>query len=98
VLIGAITLLLLVGYGVDRVSALRRAAIYIETICLSLTTFLLMAPTVSETLRRVPDDHPFVTDMKSPLLLNAHLGLFVALMVGVIAQVIFLRRCMHSGR
>ena len=91
--IGAATLvLLLAGYGVGYVAALGRARVYLETVLLSLTVFLLMVPTVSETLRRVPDGHPIVTDPESPLLKGA-LGLIgVTLVVGVIAQIIHLRR------
>ncbi|WP_044559935.1 hypothetical protein [Azospirillum sp. B4] len=91
--IGVLTLaLLLAGYGVGRVSALGRARTYLETIFLSLTAFLLMVPTVSETLRRVPDGHPLVTDLKSPLLLGAQASLLFALIIGVTAQIVFLRR------
>lgn len=91
--IGAATiLLLLLGYGVGRLPRLGRAAGYIETISLSLTAFLLMVPTVSEVLRRVPDGHPLVTDPKSPLLLGALASLLVALVLGVTAQIIHLRR------
>ena len=91
--IGAATLvLLLAGYGVGRLPIAKSVAIYAETILLSLTTFLLMVPTVSETLRRVPDGHPLVTDLKSPLLLGAQGGLFLALIAGVTAQIIWLRR------
>lgn len=91
--IGAATiLLLLAGYSVGRVSALGRSAKYLETIFLSLTAFLLMVPTVSETLRRVPDGHPFVTDPKSPLLLGSQAGLLVILIIGLAAQIIHLRR------
>ncbi|WP_198924654.1 hypothetical protein [Nitrospirillum viridazoti] len=85
-------LLLLAGYGVGRVPGLGRAGRYLETIFLSLTAFLLMVPTVSETLRRVPDGHPLVTDLKSPLLLGAQAGLLVLLVIGVAAQILFLRR------
>lgn len=91
--IAVITLgLLLAGYGVGRVRALGRAGVYLETILLSVTVFFLMLPTVSEVLRRVPDGHPLVTDLKAPLLLGAQGGLLVALIVGVTAQVIYLRR------
>lgn len=89
---GATILLLLVGYGIGRLPSLGRAARYIETICLSLTAFLLMVPTVSEVLRRVPDGHPFVTDLRSPLLLGSQAALLVALVLGVTAQIIHLRR------
>jgi ribose/xylose/arabinose/galactoside ABC-type transport system permease subunit len=88
----ATLVLLLAGYGVGQLTSLGRAADYIETICLSLTAFLLMLPTVTETLRRVPDGHPLVTDLKSPLLLGAQGSLLVILVVGLAAQMIYLRR------
>lgn len=84
--------LLLAGYGVGRLAWLGRAAVYIETVCLSLSAFLLMIPTVSETLRRVPDGHPLVTDLKSPLLLGAQAALLLVLIVGLGAQIIYLRK------
>jgi hypothetical protein len=91
--IGIITIaLLLAGYGVGRVAWLGRAQVYVETILLSLTAFFLMVPTVSETLRRVPDGHPFVTDLKSPVLLGAQAGIALALVIGVTAQMVYLRR------
>lgn len=91
--IGAATIvLLLAGYGVGRLQGLGRTARYIETICLSLTAFLLMVPTATETLRRVPDGHPLVTDLHSPLLLGTQGGLLVILIVGLTAQIIYLRR------
>lgn len=93
----ATILFLVVGYGIGRMTSLGRAAIYIETICLSLTAFLLMVPTVSETLRRVPNGHPFVTDPKSPLLLGSLAGLAATLVIGVTAQILFLRKKSKSS-
>jgi hypothetical protein len=91
--IGVVTLLLLsIGYGIGRLPKAGRAGVYVETICLTLTTFLLMLPTVTETLRRVPDGHPLVTDLKSPLLLGAQGTLLILLIIGVTAQIIYLRR------
>ncbi|MFD2262448.1 hypothetical protein ACFSM5_06070 [Lacibacterium aquatile] len=88
----ATILFLLVGYAAGRVPALGRAARYVETISLSLTVFLLMVPTVSETLRRVPEGHPFVTDLQSPLLLGSQGALLLMLILGLTAQIIYLRR------
>lgn len=85
-------LLLVLGYGVAHISSIGRAAVYIETIALSLTAFLLMVPTVSETLRRVPDGHPFVTDLTSPLLLGSQGALLVILIIGVTVQIMSLRK------
>jgi hypothetical protein len=95
-LIAVVTLaLLLVGYGVDRLPGRQKAKRYVETISLTLTSFLLMLPTVSETLRRVPDGHPIVTDPKSPILLGAMLTLLVLLIAGLTAQIVYLRRQKH---
>lgn len=91
--IGAVTiLLLLAGYGAERILGHRRATGYMETLCLSLSAFLLMLPTVTEILRRVPDGHPLVTDLGSPLLRGAQGSLLVVLIVGLTAQIIHLRR------
>ena len=91
--IGAATIFFLIaGYGVERILGTARVARYVETVCLSLSAFLLMVPTVTETLRRVPDGHPLVTDLKSPLLLGAQGGLLVILVVGLTAQIVYLAR------
>ena len=89
---GATLVLLLIGYGIGRRIEPVGAKRYFETICLTLTAFLLMVPTVSETLRRVPDGHPLVTDLKSPILLGAQGALFILLIVGLTAQIIYLRK------
>jgi len=91
--IGALTIiLLLIGFGIGRTKILGRAAKYVETISLSLTAFLLMLPTATETLRRVPDGHPLVTDLKSPLLIGVQASLLLILIIGLIAQIIYLRK------
>ncbi len=77
---------LLLGYGVSRWFAATRWAKYIETISLSISVFLLMVPTVTETLRRLPVGNPLVTDLKDPLLLGVQGALFLALIVGVPLQ------------
>ena len=87
-IIATITLVvLLVGYGISRWAAAKRFAKYIETISLSVSVFLLMVPTVSESLRRLPVGNPLVTDMKDPLLLGAQSALFLILIIGIPLQV-----------
>lgn len=91
--IGVVTLLLLaVGYGVGELKFIGRAATYVETVCLSLTVFLLMLPTVTEVLRRVPDGHPLVTDLHAPLLVGSQASLLALLVIGLTAQIFWLRR------
>jgi len=92
VIAGVTIVLLVLGYGIGRITLFGRATKYIEVVSLSLTAFLLMLPTVTETLRRVPDGHPIVADPNSPLLKGIHGGLLAALLIGVAAQVIYVRR------
>jgi hypothetical protein len=91
--IGAVTLLLLVvGYSVGRLPAPQPVITYVETTALSVTAFLLMLPTATEILRRVPDGHPFVTDLRSPLLLGVQGSILAALVIGLTAQIVYLRK------
>lgn len=91
--IGAVTLaMLLTGYSAGRLAFLGRAARTVETIALSLTVFLLMLPTVTEILRRVPDGHPLVTDLKDPLLIGAQTSLLALFVIGLTIQLIALHR------
>ncbi|GAA5116163.1 hypothetical protein JIN84_19440 [Luteolibacter yonseiensis] len=84
--------LLLTGYGISRIPHRSRAAVHVETISLTLTAFLLMLPTVTEILRRVPDGHPFVSDLNSPLLKGVHGILLLGLIIGLTLQIRSLRK------
>lgn len=86
-IIATVTLaVLLLGYGISRWPMAKRFGKYIETISLSISVFLLMVPTVSESLRRLPVGDPLVTDLKDPLLLGVQGALFLALIVGIPLQ------------
>ena len=91
--IGAAALALLFGgYGVGLISGLGRAGRYIETIFLSLTAFVLMVPTLKETLTRVPNGHPIVASPQSPILIGSELCVVLTLIVGLTAQMLHLRK------
>ena len=85
--VATITLMfLLVGYGIAMWRPAKRLWTYLQTISLSITVFLLMVPTVSESLRRLPVGDPLVTDLKDPLLLGVQGALFLMLIVGIPMQ------------
>lgn len=91
--IASLTLLsLFVGYAAMRVGALGSAARYIETISLSFSALLLMVPTVTETLTRVPNGNPLAKGIDSPLVLGAQGLVFAVFVVGLIVQMFMLRR------
>lgn len=93
VVIATVTLaFLLLGYGIAIWRPAKRLWTYLQTIALSLTVFLLMVPTVSESLRRLPVGDPLVTDLKDPLLLGVQGALFLALLVGLPLQLRALRK------
>lgn len=86
------------GYAANKLVFLGRLRNYIETILLSLTVFLLMVPSVSETLRRVPDGHPFVADPNSVVLKGA-VGTIAAIFVlGLAVQIYNLARLGDRAR
>ncbi|RYE52682.1 MAG: hypothetical protein EOP20_14585 [Hyphomicrobiales bacterium] len=91
--IGGLTLIVLaIGFGVNWLPLLGRARRYVETLSLTFSVLLLMVPTVTETLTRVPDGAPFATSVSSPLVLGAHGALVLVFVMGVIAQIVTLRR------
>ncbi|UHQ23097.1 hypothetical protein LVB77_21050 [Lysobacter sp. 5GHs7-4] len=77
---------LLLGYGIAVWKPARRAWAYAQTVALSLSVFLLMVPTATESLRRLPVGDPLVTDLKDPLLLGVQGALLLALLVGIPLQ------------
>lgn len=91
--IGGLTLVLIaVGYGVHRLAFLGRLRRYIETISLSSSVLLLLVPTVTETLTRVPDGAPLASSVASPIVLGSQAALLLAFLVGLTVQIIVLRR------
>lgn len=99
-IVATITLaLLLVGYGVSLLPRPGRAMKYVETVALSITVFLLLVPSVSETLRRLPVGDPIAKGLKDPILLGAQGFLFLALVIGVALQVraLYRRRALVSA-
>lgn len=98
-IVATVTLaMLLLGYGISRWPMAKRFGKYIETISLSISVFLLMVPTVSESLRRLPVGNPLATDLKDPLLLGVQGALFLALIVGIPLQMraLYKRKAVQS--
>lgn len=96
--IAVVTLLFLFGgYAAHRFTFLGRLEKYVETFFLSVTVFLLMVPSVSETLRRVPDGHPIAADPNS-VILKIALGTIAAIFfLGLITQFFCLARRTHKA-
>lgn len=68
-----------------------RASAYVETVSYSTTVLLLMIPTVTETLTRVPPSAPWVASPEAPIFPPLYSALLVLFLVGVFLQVRGLR-------
>ena len=91
--IGGLTLVvILFGYTADRLTFLGGLRRYLETASLSFSLLLLLLPTVTETLTRVPDGAPLAAGPTAPLVLGAHGALVIGFVILLAAQMIGLRR------
>lgn len=86
--LGWITAVVLVIAAVAGNSSLfGRFSTYVEAVSYSFTVLLLMIPTFTETLTRVPVGAPWVASPDAPVLRAIYCVLFVLFLVGVTLQV-----------
>jgi uncharacterized membrane protein len=86
--VGVITVLvLLVAIVAGKTRVFGRASAYVETVSYSTTVLLLMIPTVTETLTRVPPSAPWVASPEATIFPPLYAALVVLFLVGVTWQV-----------
>ena len=86
--LGVLTVVVLVVAAVaGRTRVFGRASAYVETVAYSATVFLLMIPTVTETLTRVPPSAPWVAGPEAPIFPPLYSVLLVLFLVGATFQV-----------
>lgn len=83
---------LLLGYGLSRRRSGTRFGAGVGMVSLTISVFLLMLPTVSETLRRLPVGDPVAKSLQDPILLGAQGALALTLVVGIALQMLAMRR------
>lgn len=79
-------LLLAVGYAAGKSRRFPRLAEYVETFSMSATYLLLMVFTTTETLTRLPVEHPIASGIDAPILETVRQGLLVAFLAVVAYQ------------
>ena len=90
--LGVMTLVVLaVAALAGKTRVFGRASAYVETVSYSTTVLLLMIPTVTETLTRVPPSAPWVASPEAPIFPPLYSVLLVLFLVGVFLQVRRLR-------
>jgi hypothetical protein len=88
----AVIILVLLAIGVYAGRIFGKAAAYVQVIVMSTTLFLSFIPAVVESLTRLPMDHPLASGPNDPLVQKGQLILLVVFIIGVIYQVVQLRR------
>jgi uncharacterized membrane protein len=89
--VGVLTLIALAVGAAGTFRRLGRASEYVAVASYSTTVLLLMIPTVTETLTRVPPGAPLVASPEAPIFLPLYSMLLVLYMAGVVLQLRALR-------
>ena len=69
---------------------------YCQALGYSSTLLFHMIPAITDFLRRLPVGNPFIDTLEDPLLRQFHLAFLAIFVVGIIAQVLWLRKSSQS--
>ena len=69
---------------------------YCQALGYSSTLLFHMIPAITDFLRRLPVGDPFINTLEDPLLRQFHLAFLAIFVVGIIAQVLWLRKSPQS--
>ena len=69
---------------------------YCQALGYSSTLLFHMIPAITDFLRRLPVGDPFINTLEDPLLRQFHLAFLAIFVVGIIAQVLWLRKSSQS--
>ncbi len=83
---------LLVGTIAAKTNILRGLSPYAQAVAFSATFLFHMTPAITDGLMRLPVDAPIVTSIEDPLLKQFYLGFLITYVIGVILQVLYLRK------
>ena len=82
----------LAGTLAPRIGFLGRFGVYLQTLAMSFSFFLLLVPGTNETLSRLPVDHPLASGIDSPVVRSALTGLLILFLIGTAYQMFMLAR------
>ncbi len=91
-ILAVLTLIALAGgYIMEKFKLFGSFSKYFQTLGYTSTLLFHMIPAISDFLRRLPVGDPFIDSFEDPLLLNFHTAFLVIYMVGLIAQIVWLK-------
>ena len=84
------------GVVMEKTRLLGSLSKYCQALGYSSTLLFHMIPAITDFLRRLPVGDPFIDTLEDPLLRQFHLAFLAIFVVGIIAQVLWLRKPSQS--
>jgi len=80
------------GYIMERFKWFGSFSKYFQALGYTSTLLFHMIPAITDFLRRLPVGDPFIDSFEDPLLLNFHTAFLFIYLLGIVAQMIWLKR------
>ena len=80
------------GYIMEKFEWFGSFSKYFQALGYTSTLLFHMIPAITDFLRRLPVGDPFIDSFEDPLLLNFHTAFLVIYLVGLVAQIVWLKR------
>ena len=80
------------GYIMEKFKWFGSFSKYFQALGYTSTLLFHMIPAITDFLRRLPVGDPFIDSFEDPLLLNFHAAFLMIYLVGLVAQIVWLKR------
>ena len=80
------------GYFMEKFKWFGSFSKYFQALGYTSTLLFHMIPAITDFLRRLPLGDPFIDSFEDPLLLNFHIAFLVIYLVGLVTQMVWLKR------
>ena len=80
------------GYFMEKFKWFGSFSKYFQALGYTSTLLFHMIPAITDFLRRLPVGDPFIDSFEDPLLLNFHTAFLMIYLVGLVAQIVWLKR------
>ena len=92
-ILAVLTLIALAGAAImEKTNLFGSLSKYFQTLGYTSTLLFHMIPAITDFLRRLPVGDPFIDSIEDPLLINFHLVFLVTFILGIILQMIWLKK------
>ena len=80
------------GYIMEKIKLFGSFSKYLQALAYTSTLLFHMIPAITDFLRRLPVGDPFIDSFEDPLLVNFYLAFLLIFVVGIIAQIFWLKK------